>query len=170
MSAQDEIIEEGSGNVFADLGFADPDTHLLKAQLVTRVAEAMQERKLTQIAAAKARKQLEAARTSQSRQIEAACVGLREPIGQPACADRGRSSSQGSQNAKAPRSLTVANPDPTKFVIHRAPRVLSAPVKPSRTERCRKQPRRALLLTVWLLSDTTIVLLGARKGLCVVDC
>src|SRR3546814_18085008 len=49
----DEIIEEGSGNVFADLGFADPDTHLLKAQLVTRVAEAMQERKLTQIAAAK---------------------------------------------------------------------------------------------------------------------
>ena len=53
MSAQDEIIEEGSGNVFADLGFADPDTHLLKAQLVTRVAEAMQERKLTQIAAAK---------------------------------------------------------------------------------------------------------------------
>jgi hypothetical protein len=48
MSAQDEIIEEGSGNVFADLGFADPDTHLLKAQLVTRVAEAMQERKLTQ--------------------------------------------------------------------------------------------------------------------------
>ena len=29
MSAQDEIIEEGSGNVFADLGFADPDTHLL---------------------------------------------------------------------------------------------------------------------------------------------
>src|SRR3546814_20916309 len=53
MSAQDEIIEEGSGNVFADLGFADPDTHLLKAQLVTRVAEAMQERKLTQIAAAR---------------------------------------------------------------------------------------------------------------------
>jgi len=53
MSAHDEIIEEGSGNVFAYLGFADPDTHLLKAQLVTRVAEAMQERKLTQIAAAK---------------------------------------------------------------------------------------------------------------------
>src|SRR3546814_17226216 len=51
MSAQDEIIEEGSGNVFADLGFADPDTHLLKAQLVTRVAEAMHEQKLTQIAA-----------------------------------------------------------------------------------------------------------------------
>jgi predicted XRE-type DNA-binding protein len=55
MSKQDDLfIEEGSGNVFADLGFADPDTHLLKAQLVTRVAEAMQARKMTQIAAAKA--------------------------------------------------------------------------------------------------------------------
>jgi len=53
MSAQKDVfIEEGSGNVFADLGLADPDTHLLKAQLVTRVAEAMQARNMTPIVAA----------------------------------------------------------------------------------------------------------------------
>ena len=54
MSNHDNLsIEEGSGNVFADLGFAEPDTHLLKAQLVSRVAEAMQALKMTQTAAAK---------------------------------------------------------------------------------------------------------------------
>lgn len=55
MSTQDELfIEHGTTNVFADLGFPDPETHLLKAQLVDRVREAMNERKMTQVAAAKA--------------------------------------------------------------------------------------------------------------------
>ena len=44
----DTIIRRGSGNLFADLGYADPDTHLLKAQLVYRVHEIMRDRKLTQ--------------------------------------------------------------------------------------------------------------------------
>jgi predicted XRE-type DNA-binding protein len=30
-------ITRGSGNVFADLGFKDPETHLLKAELVRRI-------------------------------------------------------------------------------------------------------------------------------------
>jgi predicted XRE-type DNA-binding protein len=30
----DTSIRRGTGNVFADLGYADPDTHLLKAELV----------------------------------------------------------------------------------------------------------------------------------------
>lgn len=55
MSTQDELfIEHGTTNVFADLGFPDPETHLLKAQLVDRVRETMAERKMTQVAAAKA--------------------------------------------------------------------------------------------------------------------
>jgi len=46
-------IRRGSNNVFADLGYADPDTHLLKAQLVNRIDEIISEQKLTQIEAAK---------------------------------------------------------------------------------------------------------------------
>lgn len=46
-------IRRGSNNVFADLGYADPDTHLLKAQLVSRIDEILNEQKLTQIEAAK---------------------------------------------------------------------------------------------------------------------
>ena len=49
-----EAIEMGSGNVFADLGYADADSHLFKAQLVTRMKDVMTERHLTQTAAAKA--------------------------------------------------------------------------------------------------------------------
>ena len=49
-----ETIEMGSGNVFADLGYADADSHLFKAQLVTRMKDVMAERGLTQTAAAKA--------------------------------------------------------------------------------------------------------------------
>jgi predicted XRE-type DNA-binding protein len=49
----DFLIEDGTENVFADLGFADPDTHLLKAQLVAQIAEVVKGRKLTQVAAAK---------------------------------------------------------------------------------------------------------------------
>ena len=50
----DLSVQVGTDNVFADLGHADPDTHLFKAQLVSRMADVMSERKLTQVAAAKA--------------------------------------------------------------------------------------------------------------------
>ncbi len=50
----DDGVKLGTENLFADLGHADPDTHLLKAQLVSRLADIMSERKLTQVAAAKA--------------------------------------------------------------------------------------------------------------------
>ena len=46
-------IRRGSKNVFADLGYSDPDTHLLKAQLVNRIDDILSEQKLTQTEAAK---------------------------------------------------------------------------------------------------------------------
>jgi predicted XRE-type DNA-binding protein len=46
-------ITRGTSNIFADLGFPDPETHLLKAQLVVRLSSVIQVRKLTQAAAAK---------------------------------------------------------------------------------------------------------------------
>jgi predicted XRE-type DNA-binding protein len=45
-------IEQGSGNVFADLGFSNPDLALAKAELVQRIRELIEERKLTQVRAA----------------------------------------------------------------------------------------------------------------------
>jgi predicted XRE-type DNA-binding protein len=44
----DVPVHEGSGNVYADLGYADPEDMKLKAQLVTRIAVAIRERGLTQ--------------------------------------------------------------------------------------------------------------------------
>jgi predicted XRE-type DNA-binding protein len=44
-------IEENSGNVFADLGLPDAETHFLKAQLVAEIYRLATERKLTQAAA-----------------------------------------------------------------------------------------------------------------------
>ena len=46
-------IEKSSGNVFADLGFADPDTHALKAALVHRISMLIKRENLTQADAAK---------------------------------------------------------------------------------------------------------------------
>ena len=46
-------IEQGSGNVFADLGFSNPDLALAKAELVQRIRELIEERKLTQMQAAR---------------------------------------------------------------------------------------------------------------------
>lgn len=46
-------IVRGTANVFADLGYADAETHLLKAKLVTRIPGAINAQKLTQVAAAK---------------------------------------------------------------------------------------------------------------------
>ena len=48
-------VEEGSGNIFKDLGFSDEvaEKELLKAQLGTEIVRILKERKLTQIEAAK---------------------------------------------------------------------------------------------------------------------
>ena len=55
MSEQDDSgIRRGTANVFADLGYADPDTHLLKAELVREVMEAMRRRAMTQTDVAQA--------------------------------------------------------------------------------------------------------------------
>ena len=41
-------VEEGSGNVFADLGFANPEQEQLKAHLTLQVYRTLKERGLTQ--------------------------------------------------------------------------------------------------------------------------
>ena len=46
-------IKRGTNNVFADLGFPDPETHLLKAELTSRVQGLIQEQALSQTAAGK---------------------------------------------------------------------------------------------------------------------
>jgi predicted XRE-type DNA-binding protein len=46
-------IEPSSGNVFADLGVANPDLALAKAELVQRIRDVLAERKLTQASAAR---------------------------------------------------------------------------------------------------------------------
>jgi predicted XRE-type DNA-binding protein len=54
MSAKQEtFMGRGTKNVFADLGFTNSDTHLLKAQLMSRVQDTMQDRKLNQTSAAR---------------------------------------------------------------------------------------------------------------------
>lgn len=45
-------IEKGSGNVFADLGYPDAETHAMKGRLVQRIATLIEARKLTQVQAA----------------------------------------------------------------------------------------------------------------------
>ena len=49
----DTRVKRGTKNVFADLGFPDAETHLLKAELVTRIQGVIIAQKLTQVAAAK---------------------------------------------------------------------------------------------------------------------
>jgi predicted XRE-type DNA-binding protein len=53
MNHADIPIERGSRNVFADLGRPNAETHLLKAQLVVRIDDAIRQRRLTQAKAAK---------------------------------------------------------------------------------------------------------------------
>lgn len=53
MKTQNMKIERGGGNVFADLGLPDADTHLLKAELVTRIDRIIRQRGLKQVEAAK---------------------------------------------------------------------------------------------------------------------
>ena len=46
-------IQKGSGNIFADLGFPDAETHFLKAQIVSEIYRLTNERKLKQTEAGK---------------------------------------------------------------------------------------------------------------------
>jgi predicted XRE-type DNA-binding protein len=48
----DRSVTRGTANVFADLGFPDAETHLLKAQLVTRMRDLIAAEGLTQAEAA----------------------------------------------------------------------------------------------------------------------
>jgi len=41
-------VEQGSGNVYADLGYPDSDTMLVKARLAAKIAEIVRRRALTQ--------------------------------------------------------------------------------------------------------------------------
>jgi predicted XRE-type DNA-binding protein len=50
MTKQDYI--ESSGNVFADLGFADAEEMLIKAELAQKIGTILQKRRLTQVQAA----------------------------------------------------------------------------------------------------------------------
>lgn len=47
-----EAVRRGSGNIFADLGLADAETHLLKAKFVSRLQSLIEGRGLTQTQAA----------------------------------------------------------------------------------------------------------------------
>jgi predicted XRE-type DNA-binding protein len=50
---QDDIaVTPGSGNIFADLGVAEPDEELTKAQLAVHIRDAIKRRRLTQAEAA----------------------------------------------------------------------------------------------------------------------
>lgn len=46
-------IEAGSGNVYADLGYAESEGMLVKAKLVTKIADIIRQRSLTQEQAAR---------------------------------------------------------------------------------------------------------------------
>ena len=49
----DTRVRRGTKNVFADLGFPDAETHLLKAELVTRIQGVITKQNLNQTEAAK---------------------------------------------------------------------------------------------------------------------
>jgi predicted XRE-type DNA-binding protein len=44
-------IEQGSGNVYADIGVREPETMLIKAQLVAKIDELIKQKGLTQMEA-----------------------------------------------------------------------------------------------------------------------
>lgn len=46
-------VKASSGNVFSDLGFAEPEEELTKAQLVSHIRQVIKRRRLTQALAAK---------------------------------------------------------------------------------------------------------------------
>ena len=47
------VVQEGSGNVYADLGYADSEGMTVKAQLVSKIADIIRKRGLTQEGAAR---------------------------------------------------------------------------------------------------------------------
>jgi predicted XRE-type DNA-binding protein len=49
----DMAVTASSGNVFADLGFAEPEEELAKTQLASHIRQVIKRRRLTQVAAAK---------------------------------------------------------------------------------------------------------------------
>ncbi len=53
MTVSETAVEAGSGNVFADLGLADADAHIVKAELVTRIDTIVRQRGITQAEAAR---------------------------------------------------------------------------------------------------------------------
>jgi predicted XRE-type DNA-binding protein len=53
MASDDKTVRRGTSNIFADLGFPDAETHKLKAELVSRIQDVIDERGLTQSAAGK---------------------------------------------------------------------------------------------------------------------
>lgn len=46
-------VEKGTGNIYADLGYAESEDMLVKAQIVSKIAEIIEQRRLTQEQAAK---------------------------------------------------------------------------------------------------------------------
>ena len=48
MSIADTPVERGSGNVFAALGLADADAHIVKAELIARIDATVRQRGITQ--------------------------------------------------------------------------------------------------------------------------
>lgn len=46
--SHEKKVTAGSGNVFADLGFANPEEELLKAKLIREIRAILKRRKLTQ--------------------------------------------------------------------------------------------------------------------------
>jgi predicted XRE-type DNA-binding protein len=50
--SKDQKVTAGAGNIFADLGFANPGVELLKAKLVREIRGIIKRRKLTQTKAA----------------------------------------------------------------------------------------------------------------------
>jgi predicted XRE-type DNA-binding protein len=48
----DITVTPSSGNVFADLGFAEPEEELTKSELAIQIRQVIQRRRLTQVAAA----------------------------------------------------------------------------------------------------------------------
>ncbi len=54
MNTSEYSVERSSGNVFADLGFPEADTHLLKAELVSVIDAIIRQRRTTQAEAARA--------------------------------------------------------------------------------------------------------------------
>jgi predicted XRE-type DNA-binding protein len=52
-TTDDDKVERGSGNVFANLGLPDAESHALKAELVGQIDSIICQRRLTQARAAK---------------------------------------------------------------------------------------------------------------------